>query len=52
MFIYSTSDDEHNKNLKNFLNRTREYGLKIGLDEIQFKKTSVEFYSSQFTKRS
>ena len=49
MFIYGTSDDDHDKNLTNFLNRTREHGLKIGLEKIQFKKTSVEFYGSQFT---
>ena len=35
--------------LTNFMNRTREHGLKIGLEKIQYKKTSVEFYGSQFT---
>ena len=37
------------ENLTNFLNRTREHGLKIGLEKIQYKKTSVEFCGSQFT---
>ena len=49
MFIYGTSDDYHDRNLTNFLTRTREHGLKIGLEKIQYKKTSVEFYGSQFT---
>ena len=49
MFIYGTSDDDHDKNLTNFLNRTREHGVKIGLDKIQHVKTSVEFCGSQFT---
>ena len=49
MFIYGTSDDDHDQNLTNFLNRTREHGLKIGLEKIQYKKTSVAFYGSQFT---
>ena len=49
MFIYGTSDDDHDQNLTNFLDRTRECGLKIGLEKIQYKKSSVEFYGSQFT---
>ena len=49
MFIYGTSDDDHDQNQTNFLNRTREHGLKIGLEKIQYNKTSVEFYGSQVT---
>ena len=49
MFIYGTSDDDHDQNQTNSLNRTREHGLKIGVEKIQYKKTSVGFCGSQFT---
>ena len=49
IFIYSTSNDDHNQNLTDFLNRTREHGLKIGLDKMQYKRMSFEFCGSQFT---
>ena len=49
MFIYDRTQEEHDQNLINFLNRTRQHGLTIGPSKIQNKKTSVEFYGLQFT---
>ena len=48
MFIYGRSE-EYDQDLTNFLNRTRQHGMKIGESKIQCKKTSLEFYSLQFT---
>ena len=49
MFIFGGPEEEHDRNLTNFLNRAREHGLEIGAEKIQYKKTSVEFYELQFT---
>ena len=48
MFIYGKTEEEHDRNLTNFLNRARKYGLKIGADKIQYKKTSIKFYGLLF----
>ena len=49
MFIFGRTEEEHDRNLTNFLNRAREHGLKIGAEKIQYKKPAVEFYGLQFT---
>ena len=49
IFIYARTEEEHDQNLTNLLNRTRQHRLKIGASKIQYKKTSVEFYGLQFT---
>ena len=49
MFIFGRTEEEHDRNLTNFLNRAREHGPKIGAQKIQCKKTSVEFYGLQST---
>ena len=43
------TDESNDRNFTNFLNRTTQNVLKIGLDKIQHKKTPVEFCGSQFT---
>ena len=49
-FIYGKTENEHDRNLTNFLNRSRECGLKIGADEIPIRKHPSHFmdYSSQW----
>ena len=49
IFIFGRTEEEHDRNLINFLNRAREHGLKRGAEKTQCKKTSVEFCGLHFT---
>ena len=50
MFIFGRREEEHDRNLTNFLNRAREHGLKIGAEKIQYRKhqsNSMDYSSQQ-----
>ena len=50
MIIYGTTEDEHDQNLLRFLQVTRDKGLRLNKDKIQFKKTEVSFFVIQMVK--
>ena len=43
MIIYRTTEDEHDRNLLRFLQVSKDKGLRLNKDKIQFKKTEVSF---------
>ena len=50
MIIYGTTEDEHDQNLLRFLQVTKDKGLCLNKDKIQFKKTEVSFFGHRWSK--
>ena len=50
MIIYRTTEDEHDWNLLRFLQVTKDKGLRLNKDKIQFKKTEVSFFGHRWSK--
>ena len=50
MIIYSITKDEHDRNLLRFLQVTKDKGLRLNKDKIQFKKTEVSFFGHRWSK--
>ena len=50
MIIYGTTEDEHDRNLLRFLQVTKDKGLHLNKDKIQFKKTEVSFFGHRWSK--
>ena len=50
MIIYETTQDEHDRNLLQFLQVTKDKGLCLNKDKIQFKKTEVSFFGHRWSK--
>ena len=48
MIIYGTTEDEHDQNLLRFLHVTKDKGLRLNKDKIQFKKTEVSFFGHRW----
>ena len=44
MIIYGKDEQEHDRNLIQFLETTRKNGLRLNKDKLQFKKDSVSFF--------
>ena len=50
MIIYGTTEDEYDQNLLRFLQVTKDKGLRLSKDKIQFKKTEVSFFGHRWSK--
>ena len=50
MIIFGTTEDEHDRNLLQFLELTRKNGLKLNKDKIQFKKKEVSFFGHRWSQ--
>ena len=50
MIIYRTTEDEYDQNLLQFLQVTKDKGLRLNKDKIQFKKTEVSFFGHKWSK--
>ena len=50
MIIYGTTEDDHDRNLLRFLQVTKDKGLRLNKDKIQFKKTEVSFFGHRWSK--
>ena len=50
MIIYRTAEDEHDWNLLQFLQVTKDKELCLNKDKIQFKKTEVSFFGHRWLK--
>ena len=50
MIIYGTTEDEHDWNLLRFLQVTKDKGLCLNKDKIQFKKSKVSFFGHRWSK--
>ena len=50
MIIYGTMEDEQDRNLLRFLQVTKDKGLHLNKDKIQFKKTEVSFFGHRWSK--
>ena len=44
MVVYGRSEQEHDKNLIQFLETTRKNGLRLNKEKLQFKQTEVSFF--------
>ena len=51
MMIYRATYQKHNKNLIKFLDRCKQHGLKIGCDNIKYKKVKEELHGIEFSDR-
>ena len=51
MIIWGESQDmsDHDRAFTEFMKTTRQNNLKLNIDKIQFKQTSVKFFGKQFT---
>ena len=50
MIIFGTTEDEHDRNLLRFLQVTKDHGLRLNKDKIQFKRTEVSFFGHRWSK--
>ena len=50
MIIYGTTEDDHDRKLLRFLQVTKDKGLRLNKDKIQFKKTVVSFFGHRWSK--
>ena len=48
-FVFGATEKEHDENMVNLMNRSREKGIKFNKDKIQFKCQEVSFFGHQWT---
>ena len=50
MIVYGRTEEEHDKNLIRFLETTRQNGLKLNRQKLQFKKNEVSFFGHRWSR--
>ena len=48
-FVFGATEKEHDENMVNLMNRSREKGIKFNKDKIQFKCQEVSFFGHKWT---
>ena len=48
-FVFGATEKEHDENMMNLMNRSREKGIKFNKDKIQFKCQEVSFFGHKWT---
>lgn len=48
-FVFGATEKEHDENMVNLMNRSREKGIKFNRDKIQFKCQEVSFFGHKWT---
>lgn len=48
-FVYGATEEEHDANMANLMNRSREKGIKFNKDKIQLKCQEISFFGHKWT---